>query len=110
MKFNLKKPCPKCPFRNDIKPYIRAARVDEITRQPGIFTCHETLEHDEEGESCISEGSSACAGFLILMEKEGQVNQMMRISERLGLYDRNKLDMDAPVYDSIDEMIDEHEK
>jgi hypothetical protein len=29
---------------------------------------------------------------------------MMRIGERLGLYDRRKLDMTAPVYDSFDAM------
>jgi hypothetical protein len=40
------------------------------------------------------------------MEKEGRSSQMMRIAERLGMYDHTKLDMDAPIYDSFDDMID----
>lgn len=35
---------------------------------------------------------------------------MMRISERIGMYDRRKLNMDAPVYDSFAEMIEAHKK
>lgn len=31
---------------------------------------------------------------------------MMRIAERIRLYDARKLDMDAPVFDTFDEMID----
>ena len=34
---------------------------------------------------------------------------MMRISERLGIYDRTQLDMDSPVYDNWEEMIEAHE-
>ena len=45
-----------------------------------------------------------------LKEKEGQPDQMMRISERLGLYDHSKLDMDAPVYDSWEHMIEQTEE
>jgi hypothetical protein len=30
--------------------------------------------------------------------------------ERFGDYDRTKLNMDAPVYDDIDEMLDAHEE
>jgi hypothetical protein len=34
-----------------------------------------------------------------------QPHQMMRIAERLGMYDRTKLKMDAPVYDGVVEML-----
>jgi hypothetical protein len=33
-------------------------------------------------------------------------HQMMRISERLGLYDRRKLHMDAPVHNNLGEFIE----
>jgi pSer/pThr/pTyr-binding forkhead associated (FHA) protein len=39
-----------------------------------------------------------CAGATILLERLNRPNQMMRWMERLGGYDRTKLDMDAPVY------------
>lgn len=38
-----------------------------------------------------------CAGALIFLEKRYRPNQLMRISERLGMYDRTKLDMKAKV-------------
>ena len=40
------------------------------------------------------------------MEKTGQPNQMMRISERLGLYDYRSMNMEAPVYGSLDEWVE----
>lgn len=36
--------------------------------------------------------------MLILAERDGGPNQMMRICERLGMYDPSKLDTSAPVY------------
>jgi hypothetical protein len=35
---------------------------------------------------------------------------MMRIAERLNMYDRTKLNMDAPVYNSFDQMMDAHRR
>ncbi len=106
--YGLTTPCPKCPFRNDIPPFLLPPRVQEIKRSlvRAEFPCHNTIEHDEEGGYVRSGDEMHCAGALILMEKEGQSSQMMRIAERLGMYDRTKLDMAAPVYDSFSEMYD----
>ena len=62
-------------------------------------------EGDEEGNSEMEDGPNAqhCSGALIVLEKLEQPNQMIRISERLGLYDRRKLNMKAPVFDDFDE-------
>ncbi len=102
-------PCADCPFRNDRPGYLTQARVREIetTLERGEFYCHKTtvpVEDDEGGERVPTKDSLHCAGALILMEKEGRSSQMMRIAERVGMYDASKLDMDAPVYDSFDEM------
>lgn len=106
--YSLKTPCPNCPFRTDVKPYLSPERVDEIRigLERGEFPCHKTLDYDtEDGEESVeTEKTAHCAGALILLEKEGTPSQMMRICERLGMYDRRKLDMDAPVFDSWDEM------
>jgi hypothetical protein len=109
MKYEMTRPCANCPFRNDIRPYLRPARVEEIAS--GAFPCHKTVDYDDEGEYSqgCSEKEQHCAGSLILHEKMGQSHQMMRIAERLGFYDRTKLDMDSPVYDDLDEMIDAHD-
>ena len=106
MKYNLKKPCSNCPFRTD-KPeqegwlgYERAEEiVDGLTRQQGTFTCHKTSGKINEEH---------CAGALIMLEKMEKPNQMMRISERIGMYDRTKLYMGSPVFDDAEDFIDSH--
>ena len=105
-------PCADCPFRNDRPGYLTRARVRDMERglDRGEFPCHKTtvpeVEGDGEGARVATADSLHCAGALILMEKLERSSQMMRIAERLGMYDASKLDMDAPVYDSFDEMIE----
>lgn len=110
--YKMTSPCDNCPFRTDVVPYIRPERVREI--EAGLvraeFPCHKTVdysqcEHDDEGSHHIpTAGEVHCAGALILLEKLERPSQMMRIAERIGMYDARKLDMNAPVYDSFDEM------
>ena len=106
MKYDLTTPCPNCPFRSDVKPYIHRERVEEIMGR--AFSCHKTTTC--KGRSNDHKDAQHCAGSLILHEKIDQPHQMMRIMERFGDYDRTKLNMDAPVYDDIDEMLDAHEE
>ena len=105
MNFNLRRPCKHCPFRSDRNGFLDAARAREIATLDASFACHETIDHDDDGDGVVLPDSSHCAGFLIMREKLNKPSQMMRIAERLGLYDRRKLDMDAPVYDSVAEMV-----
>lgn len=112
--FDMTKPCANCPFRTDIPSYLRAARISNLegslVHHGASFTCHKTTvadeEEDEDGSSSMRDGPNAqhCAGALILLEKIGEPNQMMRIAERLGEYDPSKLDMDAPVFNSFEQM------
>jgi hypothetical protein len=109
--YALTSPCANCPFRNDIRPYLRPERVREIeaSLEQAEFPCHKTtdLSDDSSEEEYVRTGNeSHCAGALILLEKLEQPSQMMRICERLGIYDRRKLDMVAPVFDTFDEMYD----
>jgi len=83
-----------------VKPYIHAARVVEIvgkTSDSPEFACHKTTTHDDDGRHIPTDEERHCAGALILLEKMKQPHQMMRIMERLRLYDRRKLNMGAPV-------------
>lgn len=109
MDYTMTKPCPKCPFRNDIRAYLTPERVDEIDDSlvNGEFPCHQTMDYDaEEGEPQETSKTRHCAGALILLEKLERPSQMMRICERIRLYDASKLDMSSPVFEDFDEMRD----
>lgn len=71
MDFKLKAPCGNCPFRTD-KPKQkgwlgreRAKEIYEALRNDKTFTCHKTINNDEQ----------FCAGALILLEHEETVIQ-----------------------------------
>lgn len=115
MNYNLKKPCANCPFRSDIKPFITGARAKEIcnslVEQQQTFPCHKTVKYDDdEGNGRVVPKSEHCAGAMIMLERMQRPNQMMRIAERLGIYDYRKLDMESPVYQNAAEMIAAHRK
>jgi hypothetical protein len=105
----LVRPCAKCPFRTDVKPYLTKARVREIERsvvhRQSDFPCHQTTTavEDDNGESemMVTSKSKRCAGMTILCEKIGHSTQMMRIDERLGFYNPELNDKSAPVFASF---------
>lgn len=111
MEYKLTSPCKDCPFRSDVKPYLTLARAAEIASavaSGATFSCHKHNEFDDEDE--VVKENQHCAGAMIMLEKMEQPNQMMRIAERLGMYDMRKLDMKAPVYDTPDDMIEAHRR
>ena len=111
MNFNLTKPCAQCPFRHDIPAYLRPERAEEImeslVNHQASFPCHKTLvPSDDDFELRETKKTEHCAGALIMLESMELPNQMMRIAERLSMYDRRKLEMDAPVFDSPNKFIE----
>lgn len=66
MRFTLKRPCNNCPFRTDVFPYLHTMRAHDIATTQETFTCHKTLEHDDDGELVRVPDSIHCAGFLIM--------------------------------------------
>jgi hypothetical protein len=109
--FALKTPCDECPFRTDITFYLNPDRKQEIADAllgDQTFACHKTVIHDEDdGEAvCGNPGERHCAGAAIMLEKIDRPNQLMRIGERIGMYDRTAIDMQAPVFDTFDDWID----
>lgn len=99
MEYTLTSPCKDCPFLRKHHKRYSIKRLEEFAS--GEFPCHKTakvVEGEESGsEYREREGSVHCAGSLIYLEKRDRPNQMMRICERLGIYDRTKLDMEADV-------------
>jgi hypothetical protein len=72
-----------------------------LDRAGGTFQCHKTnVKVGGKGDPMH------CAGALIFAEKNGNETQLMRIAGRLNMYDPNALDMDADVFDTMDEMLD----
>lgn len=121
MKFKLKKPCKNCPFRNDkpnLKGWLGKERAEEIYENlinGGLFPCHKTHDYsqdDEEnnGEFKHQNSHQFCAGALIMMENENSTyqSQALRMAIRFGLYDRDKLDKDSPVFKNGEEFVDFH--
>jgi len=112
MNYELTSPCGSCPFRINSKAgwlgEERAADIIGSLFGGGEFSCHKLNDSDGEGGRVEGDKSQFCAGALILLEKLEQPNQMMRICHRLGLYDRRKLAMDAPVFDDDQDFIEHH--
>lgn len=103
-------PCSQCPFRKDCPPgWLGKARAIEIA-DGGEFPCHKTVTRDGDGDRVETDKEQHCAGMLILLEKMERPHQMMRICERIGLYDMRKLNMDAPVFGSRTEFVRHHTK
>jgi hypothetical protein len=96
--FNLVRPCGNCPFL--LSPYFelrpgRRAEIADSLRSGKVFPCHKTLGENEQ----------FCAGALIAMAKADTLfqNQMVRIGDRLGDFDPDKLQMGANVYESLED-------
>jgi hypothetical protein len=113
MKLDLIRPCANCPFRSDVRPYLRKGRAREIARAllgDQSFSCHQTNSYDDEsGEIAETSESQHCAGALIMLERLEHPNQMMRWMERVNQYDRRKLDMQAPVFSSFKAFVNAQE-
>ena len=94
MKYNMTTPCDECPFLKG-SGFTLAALKEHAS---GEFACHKTCKVNDKGVF-VPRGDKTphCAGALIFLEKLKQPHQMMRICERMGIYDRTKLDMQAPV-------------
>lgn len=105
MKYDQTKPCKTCPFRRSTSFEFPYQRAHEIVYNDGGFSCHKTTT--EKGRGNSHKNAQACAGRLIVLEKSEMPDQMMRIAERIGLYDRTKLKMDDPdVFDDIEDFMD----
>jgi len=95
MNYKLTTPCDECPFL--IGSGFTWRRLHE--HASGEFPCHKACKVDDDTGDFVprSEKTPHCAGALIFLEKQGRSHQMMRICERIGMYDHTKLDMNAPL-------------
>lgn len=82
------KPCPHCPYRRDITPYLTYERGEELAylaENPyNSFTCHLTTVEDEysdEGNMLVTENSKECAGLLTMRAIELGEDNVFECSE-----------------------------
>jgi hypothetical protein len=119
----LVKPCPKCPFRIDVPPFLRRDRAAEIVdslRGGGEFPCHATLDYEterEDGAGVHTDKTRFCAGALGVFRNEdpdlaGMANQMVRISARLGILTESDVfdPSEVPVFESFDDFVEAQEE
>lgn len=119
MDYKLTKPCPECPF-TDTPTSVRGlhpGRIRDLCRgatdiRGATFACHKTVDYaaldadDDDGTGDAvrfrdTANEQHCAGALIFGLKQGALNQMGRIAERLGMLDCAKLMADAAVVASV---------
>ena len=72
----------------------------------GGFPCHRTTVGTENDDLQETKDSKHCAGALIYAEKQEASTQMMRIAERLGMYDRHQLRGHELIWDSQEEWME----
>lgn len=117
MEFKLTHPCGDCPFRTDKFFYLPKGRKSEIASDllfgDKTFICHNTTgeyEWSDEGEETIYTPSGEeqhCAGALIVMAKEMTIlnNFMLRLAIQSLLFNPTRLDINAPVYESMEQFV-----
>lgn len=116
MRFDLRKPCPQCPFRPAAGAFLHVERAREIaqavTEGNVTFSCHKHLHGRERSNGSYNpgHGDQMCAGAMAFVEKLGAANQMLQIAERLGIRDPNRLlpEALADVYESVEAMAQGH--
>ncbi len=107
MEYDLHVPCNNCPFLKRGGIPLTPARVMEIAGpRRGEFPCHKTVvrfddDEDEDGDNYDDRKAKHCAGALIYAEKIQKPHQMMRICERLGMYDAKALMANKAVTDLV---------
>lgn len=98
-------PCAKCPFRKDVPIYLRRGRRIEIAEallSGAEFPCHGTVrwEEGDDGDEADLSHTLACAGAEKALAQKGLSSQNMRVAERLGLIDLDKVtERGAEVWD-----------
>jgi hypothetical protein len=118
MDYDMKKPCECCPFRRGTAMRLTAGRVREVVggmlkSNGGEFPCHRTIDNltDDHGEDAGYQEKNGkgkhCCGALIFAEKNRTSTQMMRICERIGMYDARALMSDQEVVDTVFDDYDE---
>lgn len=110
------RPCDNCPFRSDVVPFLRYARVAGIyadAKRGQHFVCHKTVDYTKKSSKAQRAHVKMCAGFAILCRRDGLLGGLtiVQLAERLlkVTYDPVKTGT-AKVYESFITMLDAHRR
>jgi hypothetical protein len=98
MTFGMTKPCVDCPFLAPRDFPLQPERAAEIAEEleHKTFVCHKTIGQRPQQH---------CAGALIIMLNNEMWGDMQQIAMRLGMFDPDKLDAMAPVYETFEDFV-----
>lgn len=103
MEYTQTVPCTQCPFLKKNAKHYGMAKLRRFAS--GEFPCHKSADlvesDDGASEFQATNDSVHCAGALIFLEKRESPHQMMRIAERLGMYDAATLLANKEVVTSV---------
>lgn len=108
MKFDLKTPCSECPFRRDcLTGWLGLERASDIAQTldgGNRFSCHKTGRNEKR------DGEQHCAGALIVLKNsQGGFSGSISVAAALRIFNYRALDLEAPVFGSLDDFIDHHD-
>jgi hypothetical protein len=83
--------CANCPFAErgpgrELRRTLAPGRWRGIVRdmlRGGVFYCHKTTTHDDDGEFVPTAAAKLCAGALEFQEAHGVSSNYQRVCERL---------------------------
>ena len=111
--FDLKEPCLDCPFRTDSPFHSGIAKelprlTESIDEGNLVHSCHKT-DPRADGFTKLDKGKiQHCAGMMIMEIKDKEdVTMPMLLYGKLD-YDNHGMDMDAPVFNNIQDMVDKY--
>lgn len=123
MKLNQKKACSLCPFlKASVQPKVNGwlgkeraeGIIDSLQIGDVAFPCHKTSpccddDYDEdEARTLDFSNTEACVGAIIMMAKNNNATQLVRIANRISGYNPKALLNQSDVVDSSEEFISQH--
>lgn len=107
--FDLKQPCVSCPFRIGQGELFRLEleRLQEIVAAVA-FQCHKTVDYSDDEAPASGSRPQQCAGLMAILHREGRLNQIMQVAQRLGVLDTSQLDPKQEAYASLEDALKAH--
>lgn len=113
MLWKIKRPCEHCPFRRDVRPFLRNSFARQLTTElrndMNWFACHETTGATN-GKRIRAANQSHCIGAAIVLWRDGLVNLSTRLALHLNMITMDDLQRPAPVFDTLEEFEAHHSR
>lgn len=113
MLWKIKRPCEHCPFRRDVRPFLRGSFARQLAsllaRDMNWFACHETTGATT-GQRITAARQSHCMGAAIVLYRDGQMNLPTRLALYMNMITMDDLDRPAPVFNTLEEFAAHHQK